>query len=171
VVGGGKLILNSAFPRALLPLSSVMTAFMRFLPTLIVYGIVHVAAGLPFGAYVLYAVPMLALLIVFVAGIAMLVAATQVYFRDVKAFLPYAMRIWLYASPVLYYVDEVPEKFQWVLALNPMTPFLAIWSDVLNQGEVPDPRYYAWAAAAAAVAFVAGGLFFVSREREFAVRI
>lgn len=171
VVGGGKLILNSAFPRALLPLSSVMTAFMRFLPTFIVYAIVHAVAGLPFGAHLLYVVPILLLLIVFVAGVAMLVAATQVYFRDVKSFLPYAMRIWLYASPVLYYVDEVPDRFQWVLALNPMTPFLAVWSDVINLGQTPDPRYYLWGAAAAALAFIAGGLFFVSREREFAVRI
>ena len=43
------------------------------------------------------------------AGLAMLVAALQVYFRDLKNFLPYFLRIWLYASPVLYYASEVPE--------------------------------------------------------------
>ena len=41
VVGGGRLILNSAFPRTLLPLSAVLTSFMLFLPTLVVYAIVH----------------------------------------------------------------------------------------------------------------------------------
>ena len=40
----------------------------------------------------------------------MLVSALQVYFRDVKNFLPYFLRVWLYASPVLYYADEVPER-------------------------------------------------------------
>ena len=48
VSGGGRLILNTAFPRVLLPLSSVFTAFMRFLPTVIVYIPIHVVAGLPF---------------------------------------------------------------------------------------------------------------------------
>ena len=42
----------------------------------------------------------------------MLVAALQVYFRDLKNFLPYVLRVWLYASPVLYYADEVPEQLQ-----------------------------------------------------------
>ena len=50
VTGGGRLILNTAFPRALLPLSSVITAFLRFLPTLVIYIPVHIIAGLPFGA-------------------------------------------------------------------------------------------------------------------------
>ena len=49
VTKGGRLILNSAFPRALLPLSAVITAFMRFVPTMIVYIPVHIASGLPVG--------------------------------------------------------------------------------------------------------------------------
>ena len=40
----------------------------------------------------------------------MLVATIQVYFRDLKHFLAYFLRIWLYTSPILYYVDEVPES-------------------------------------------------------------
>src|SRR3954451_6558227 len=47
VVSGGRLILNTAFPRVLLPLAAVLTAFKRFLPTLGIYAIVHVATGLP----------------------------------------------------------------------------------------------------------------------------
>ncbi|MEA2288099.1 MAG: teichoic acid transport system permease protein, partial [Solirubrobacteraceae bacterium] len=100
VVGGGRLILNTAFPRTLLPLSSVITAFMRFLPTVGIYAVVHVIAGLPVGPHLLWAIPILGMLVVFAAGVSMLVAAAQVYFRDVSSFLPYLMRIWLYGSPV-----------------------------------------------------------------------
>ena len=42
----------------------------------------------------------------------MFVAALQVYFRDLKSFLPYVLRVWLYASPVLYYANEVPEQLR-----------------------------------------------------------
>ena len=42
----------------------------------------------------------------------MLVAAAQVYFRDLSNFLPYVLRIWLYVSPVLYYADEVPDRYK-----------------------------------------------------------
>jgi teichoic acid transport system permease protein len=135
VVGGGRLILNTAFPRTLLPISSVITAFMRFLPTLGVYAVV------------------------------------QVYFRDLSNFLPYLMRIWLYGSPVLYYYVEVPHRFHWIIDANPLTPMLASWSDVLNRGLSPSLSMMAWSLAWAVGALVVGGAFFISREREFAVRL
>src|SRR5919197_4171196 len=56
VVSGGKLILNTAFPRALLPLSYVITAFMRFLPTLVIYAVIHVVSGRPIGWVDLWAI-------------------------------------------------------------------------------------------------------------------
>jgi teichoic acid transport system permease protein len=171
VVGGGRLILNTAFPRALLPLSSVLTGFMRFLPTLGVYAVMHVVAGLPIGLHLLWTIPILALLIVFASGVAMLVAAAQVYFRDLRSFLPFSTRIWLYASPVLYYADEVPERLQALIAANPLYPLLGSWSDILTKGEPPSAGFAAGGIAWTVVAFAAGFLFFISREREFAVRL
>ncbi len=171
VVRGGRLILNTAFPRTLLPLSSVLTAFIQFLPTFAVYGVVHVIAGLPVGPHLLWAIPIIALLVVFAAGMATFVSAAQVYFRDISSFLPYMMRIWLYGSPVLYYVEEVPERFEPIIYANPLTPLLGSWSDVLNQGQAPSPEMMVAGAAWAFAALVVGMLFFMSREREFAVRL
>jgi teichoic acid transport system permease protein len=171
VVGGGRLILNTAFPRTLLPLSSVMTSFMLFLPTLVVYALVHAAAGLPVTPQLLWAIPIVGMLVLFAAGMAMLVAAVQVYFRDLTNFLPYATRIWLYASPVLYYSFQVPDKFKPVLYANPLYPLLTSLSDAVNLGLDPRPGYLLWSLAWAVGLFLAGGLFFISREREFAVRL
>ena len=171
VVGGGRLILNTAFPRALLPLASVLTAFMMFLPTLAVYAVMHAAAGLPVGPHLLWALPIFALFLVFASGATMLVAAIQVYFRDLANFLPYFLRIWVYASPILYYVDEVPDRFKPILAANPLTPLLDSLSDVVNQGQSPSAAALLAGLAWALGAFVVGGLFFISREREFAVRL
>lgn len=171
VVGGGRLILNIPFPRVLLPLASVMTAVMRFLPTLIVYAIVHAIAGLPVGFNLLWALPIIALLTIFAAGAAMVAATAQVYFRDVSSFLPYFTRIWLYSSPVLYYADEVPSRFRPIVQANPLYPMLTSLSDVVNLGKAPSPGMLAWGAGWAVAAFIIGALFFVSREREFAVRL
>jgi teichoic acid transport system permease protein len=171
VVKGGRLILNTAFPRALLPLSSVITAFMRFIPTVIVYLPVHVIAGLPFGFHMLWILPIVMLLTVLAAGLSMFVAAAQVYFRDLSSFLPYILRVWLYVCPVLYYANEVPARYKWLLDVNPLAPLLTAWSDVLNAGHAPSAGSLALGAAWAFALFVAGGLFFTSREREFAVRL
>jgi teichoic acid transport system permease protein len=171
VVGGGRLILNTAFPRTLLPLAAVLTSFLKFLPTLGVYAVMHAVAGLPVGLHLLWALPIVALLLVLASGAAMLISAVQVYFRDVRNFLPYFLRIWLYASPVLYYASEVPDRFRPILEANPVYPPLASLSDVVNLGQNPSPTLLLWGLAWAAGIFVIGALFFISREREFAVRL
>jgi teichoic acid transport system permease protein len=171
VVGGGRLILNTAFPRVLLPLSSVFTAFMRFLPTILVYAGMHAAAGLPVGPHLLWAIPIFLMISVFAAGVTMLVAAAQVYFRDLSSFLPYFLRIWMYASPVLWRAEQVPAKIKPLIAVNPLYPLLASWNDVLNLGQQPKATYLVWGLAWAVAVLVVGGLFFISREREFAVRL
>jgi teichoic acid transport system permease protein len=171
VVGGGRLILNSAFPRTVLPLASVVTAFMRFLPTLGVYAVMHGIAGLPVGPHLLWAIPILGLLLVFAAGAAMIAAAAQVYIRDLTNILPYFLRIWLYVSPVLYYADEIPSRLKPLLAANPLYPLLGSLSDVVNLGHSPSAGMLVGGLAWALLVFVGGGLFFISKEREFAVRL
>jgi len=171
VTKGGRLILNSAFPRALLPLSAVITAFMRFLPTFVVYIPVHIASGLPVNLTTLWIIPIFALMVLLACGLSMLVAAAQVYFRDLSNFLPYVLRIWLYVSPVLYYTDEVPDRYKWLLDVNPLGGLLTAWSDVLNANHAPQTESLLLGLAWGVGLFVAAGLFFLSREREFAVRL
>ncbi len=171
VVGGGRLILNTAFPRTLLPLSSVLTCFFLFLPTLFVYAIVHVMANLPITAYILWGIPIIAMMVVFGAGVAMFVAAVQVYFRDLTSFLRYMIRIWLYTSPILWIPAQVPEKYHPLLYLNPLYPPLTALSDAVNLGRMPSPFLLGLTLAWAVGALVIGGLFFISRERDFAVRL
>lgn len=171
VVSGGRLILNTAFPRSLLPLSSVLTAFMRFLPTVAVYAVMHAIAGLPVGPHLLWVIPILALFVVVGAGAAMFAATAQVYFRDLTNFLPYFTRIWLYTSPVLFYIDEIPSRVKPIFAVNPLYPLLGALSEVVNQGQTPSLGFLAAGLAWAVGIFTFGSLFFISREREFAVRL
>jgi teichoic acid transport system permease protein len=171
VTGGGRLILNTAFPRVLLPTASVIIALKRFLPTIAIFIPVFIIAGLPFGPELLWLIPVFALFLVLACGMAMLVAAGQVYFRDLKNFLNYALRIWLYGSPILWYASEVPDRYDFLLYLNPIAPLLTAWSDVIDRGLAPQASDIALGAAWAVVLFVGGALFFISREREFAVRL
>lgn len=171
VVGGGRLILNTAFPRTLLPLSAVLTCFMLFLPTLGVYAVVHAVADLPITPEILWGIPIIALMVVFAAGSAMLVAAVQVYFRDLTAFLRYMLRIWLYLSPILWTAAQVPEKYKPFLYANPLYPPLTALNDAVTLGVTPRASLLLLTLAWAVGALVVGSLFFISREREFAVRL
>ena len=171
VTSGGKLILNSAFPRVLLPLASVVMAFKKFVPTAIIYVPVHIVSGLPAGPELLWVIPVVGLLVVLTSGLTMIVAAVQVYFRDLKSFMPYLLRVWLYVSPVLYFAEEMPHKYRFLLDVNPLGQLLHAWSDVINQGRAPSLHELAVAGGWATGLFVIGALFFISREREFAVRL
>jgi teichoic acid transport system permease protein len=171
VVGGGRLIMNMAFPRVLLPLSSVLTAFMRFLPTMAVLVVVGAIARVPIGAHLLLALPLLAFIVVFASGMAMVFATLQVYFRDTSNFLPYFTRMWLYLSPVLYYIDQVPEGLRPFSAFNPLFWLIGAWGELLVRGNVPSATVWLGCVLWSVGTFVVGWLFLTSREREFAVRI
>jgi teichoic acid transport system permease protein len=171
VTGGGRLILNTAFPRVMLPMASVITAFKRFLPTAIIFIPVYLLVGPTPGPELLWVFPVVALFALVACGFSMLVAAGQVYFRDLKNFLNYALRIWLYASPILYYATEVPERYHFLLVLNPIAPLLAAWSDILDEGIAPTAGDLLLGAGWGIALFTIGALFFISREREFAVRL
>jgi teichoic acid transport system permease protein len=147
VVGGGKLLMNISFPKLMLPLSALRTAFFRFLPTMLVYFAIRAATGQPFHWEMLLSVYFLLMLSMFAAGIGMLFAAVQVYFRDMTSFLPYFLRIWLYLSPVLWYPEDAPERFASIMWLNPLFPILGGWGDTIVAGQVPPLDLWLGAAA------------------------
>jgi teichoic acid transport system permease protein len=171
VVGGGKLLMNQSFPRMLLPLSAVRTAFFRFLPTLGVYLVIHVVMRQRLKWEMLLAPIFLVMLTVFAAGMGMIFAALQVYFRDTTSFLPYFVRIWLYLSPVLWFAEQAPPKFKGFIQYNPLYSLIGGWADLLVRGDIPKWQMWAGAGFFAIAAFVIGSLFFMSREREFVVRL
>jgi len=172
IVNGNQLILNARFPRALLPLASAVTAVRRFAPMAAVYVPLHVLAGRPVGPELLWVLPLLALLIVMATGATLLVAALQVYFRDIKEVLPYALRVVMFTAPVLFLPNEAAEtKYAFVLDANPLGQLLTAWSDVLYRGQAPELHSLMVASAWAVAALVAGIWAFVSREHEFAARL
>ena len=172
IVGGGKLILNTAFPRVLLPLSSVVWAIRRFLPTVPIAAVIHLIVGVPVGWATLFAIPIVAITVLIAAGVSCLVAALQVYFRDLSNFLPHVLRIWLYTTPILYTADQATVRglgvFMW---LNPMAPIIRALSSTVDHHELPDLTVFLAGLAWAVGLFLVGVLFFISRERELAVRL
>lgn len=172
IVRGGKLVMNTAFPRVLMPFSAVIGAVRQFFPTIIVYAIIHAAVGVAVGWPILLTVPLLVLIVMMAAGVACFVAAAQVYFRDLGSFLPYVLRIWTYSSPILYTADQAVERGLGVLMwVNPMAPLIRSWSSVIDNQELPDATVVAAGAAWSVALLIAGVVFFMSRERELVVRL
>jgi teichoic acid transport system permease protein len=174
VTGGGALISRMAFPRLLMPLAAVRTSFYRFLPTLPVFLVLKlILSDSPWGWEMLTSVYFLALMVLFAAGVSAFMGALQVYFRDAASFLPYFLRIWMYLSPVLWPASKfLPGEPLYPLMLaNPMYSICGGWGDALMEAKIADPKLFLIGLAWSVVVFVGGSLFFVARERDFAVRI
>ncbi|NBU32336.1 MAG: ABC transporter permease [Actinobacteria bacterium] len=171
VVSVGKLVTSQSFPRLILPLSAVLVAFRRFLPSMLVYLIFHLVTHQPLSWRQLMAIPALIMIFFFALGVASLVAMLQVYFRDLRQFLPYLTRILLYITPVLYYADAVKGKLSVFLYLNPLFAMFGAWGDALVRGEIAPLNYWLIGASWTIATLLIGSLLFMSREREFAVRL
>lgn len=171
IVGGGSFVLNTRLPRMLLPIGSVISAFFNFIPSLAVYALLHLVSGYEVGLHLLWSIPLVAILVFISLGLAMLVATLNVYFRDVASFLPYLTRLWLYLTPIIYLYDNVPSALQWALYVNPIGTLFTAWQQMLFDGRGPDPAYVLVALGWALLSLVVGGLMFMRREREFAVRL
>ncbi|MDR3360035.1 MAG: ABC transporter permease [Bifidobacteriaceae bacterium] len=176
VTGGGALISRMAFPRLLMPLAAVRTAFYRFLPTLPVFLVMKLLLAGPdqgWGFEMLLSVYFLVMMVVFSAGAAALMGALQVYFRDTSSFLPYFTRIWMYLSPVLWPLAKVgpDSKFYPFMWANPMYPICGGWGDTLIASHAPPPAFWFASLGWAVLSLVVGSLFFISRESDFSVRI
>lgn len=171
LTSGSKLILNAAFPRLVLPIAEALIALMKFAPTLIVYLGIHIALGLPFTIYMLWA-PLLILLTLFFATCgAILASIINVYFRDAQNLLPYFTRTVLYLSPVLYTSADLDERLRFLEVVNPIFPILDTWSAVMVRGEAPALDAIFLASGWSLAIFAIGTYLFLTREREFAVRI
>lgn len=171
VTSGAKLILNASFPRLVLPLAETLIAFMKFLPTLVVFFVIHTILGLPYSLHMLWAPAIIALTLFFAASCAILASTINVYFRDAQNLLPYFSRTLLYLSPVLYTAQTLDAKLNFLKIINPLFPILDTWSAVMIRAEAPDPTSLLLALGYSLFLFSIGTFIFLSREREFAVRI
>ena len=171
IVGGGSFVLNTRLPRMLLPISSVVMAFLNFAPSLAVYAVFHVVAGYPIGPHLLWGIPILALVVLLSLGLALAIATLQVYFRDIASFLPYVIRIGMYLSPVIYLYTAYPDGLEWAIFVNPLGAMFASWQQVLFEGTAPSATFMLAGLAWAGSAIIGGTLLFLWRERYFAIRL
>lgn len=171
VTAGQRLILNSAFPRIMLPVAAVVIALFRFFPTLIVFLLIKAVVGSPFTFQMFWAIPILLITIFLSLALAITISCINVYFRDIASFLPYLTRTLLYLSPILYEAAALNPSLRVIEVINPLFPILDSWSRALVHGEVPQVSSMLQGLAWATGIFVAGTYFFLSREREFAVRL
>jgi lipopolysaccharide transport system permease protein len=170
----GSLVSNKAlvtkvyFPRVLLPLAGVVVPLVDFLFAFVVLvGLMAWFDVWPGWALVL--APLFLLMALLTAlGVALFLSAVNVRYRDVPYAIPFVIQIWLFLSGVVYAISALPEKWQWVLALNPMTGVISGFQWGVLDAPAPDPGKTLVSVGAMAAIFVVGLWFFRRSEPRFA---
>ena len=122
----------------------------------------------PHGLKILTAPLFILLAVVTVLGIGLLLSAVNVRYRDVRYMIPIFLQVLPLLSGVMFAVDQIPEKWQWILSLNPMTTVIAGWRWAVLDAAQPDMGQVAVGVAVAFVLFVVGLAMFRSSEPRFA---
>jgi lipopolysaccharide transport system permease protein len=121
LVGNGHLITKIYFPRVIIPSAAIGCGLLDFAISFVVL-VGLMAYYRVTVTWSILAIPALALLLtLFALGVGMWLSALNVKYRDVRHLLPFVLQIWMFASPIIYPPAFVPERWRWVLNLNPMT--------------------------------------------------
>lgn len=163
------LVTKVYFPRTLLPLTGVSVPLVDLvvgLPVLV--ALMWKYGTWPDGWKVLTAPLFILLAVLTVLGIGLLLSAINVRYRDVRYMIPVFLQVLPLLSGVMFAVDQIPEKWQWILSFNPMTAVIAGWRWAMLDAAAPDPGQIAVGVGVAFVLFFVGLAVFRSSEPRFA---
>lgn len=185
--GAGSLIANAgliqkvAFSRIVLPLSLVGSSIYNWLFEMGVLLIVLVIIGSFVWPWIPLLLVIMFLLAVFAAGVALMLAIANVYFRDTQWFLGIILQMWMYLTPIIYPASLVSQQSErvgylfgtgltvdFVYNLNPMTHFVEVFRNMLYDNRWPDPTEWLICALWAVVSLFVGVVVFRKNENNLA---
>lgn len=154
------------FPRILIPLSTMMTAALDFVPVYVCGVLVVALYGLFPGWPILLSPLVILLALTGVFAVGLWAAAIDGIYRDVRLFVPHVLQLLFYATPVVYSADAVPARWQHLYALNPLAPvFRAFRWTMIAGAEPPSLGQLAWVVGFTVLLLVTGLVLFARLER------
>src|SRR5215510_1999175 len=165
--GNYVLVTKIAFPRAVFPLSSVASQLFDFAIASAVIFVLILFAPVSATIHLLWVPVLLALLVAQVVGLALLLSAANLFFRDVKYLVEVVLTFAIFFTPVFYSVALFGDRGRFLL-LNPVAPLLEGLDAVIVQGQAPDPFWTAYAAGWALVLLLVTPAIFLRLEPKFA---
>lgn len=157
------------FPRIVLPIAFVTTCFVNMLYCFIVIFAVVLIAGVTINPVaIICLIPVMLVEYILCLGAAFISSAVTVYFRDFEHILGIITMALQYLTPVMYPINIVPENIIPVFMLNPMTPLITAYRDILYYARVPDFTTIVHALILGVIILIVGYFVFEKLQRHFA---
>lgn len=168
LVSNANMISKVYFPRLVLPLSSVFSKGVDFLISFFILLCFLIFFRLIPGWQIVLLPWLLCVLLMTSLGIGMILSAMAVQYRDVKHAMTFAVQLLMYAAPVVYPTTNVPQKWQFVYACNPMVGVIEGFRSIFL-GTISFPFFWmGLGTLVSAIVFIYGLFYFRKMERVFA---
>jgi len=163
-----NLVSKIYFPREILPMAALLARLLDFG----IASLLLIAMMIYFGIAVnpialLYLPAVVAIQMALALGLGFIGAALNVFYRDVKHLITLVIQLWLYASPIIYPIERVPEWLRPYYFINPMAGIIQSYRDIILTQQAPGPYLY-FSLAIAAIILLLGYRFFKKVEFQFA---
>lgn len=169
VIWNQKELVNKIyFPREVLPIAHVTYQLVNMLLSFIVIFLVVIVTGHGINLKAILFLPIIIIIEYFMAlGITLITSSVNVFFRDLEFILAAVMMAWQFLSPVMYGVDMVPERFMKIFMLNPVTPMIIVYRDIIYNKKVPEMGDLLSSAVFALISMIVGLIVFGSLKKKF----
>ena len=165
----GDLVKKVYFPRQILPIVSLTVNFVNLLISfVIIYSILLISGWGVNPGLQGWLIPVMLIEYFFSLGLALLLSAVEVYFRDIEHIMSVVMMVWMYVTPMFYSVDIIPQQYLPVFYCNPMLYIISMYQQVLYYKVAPDMTYMLKALAFALANIIIGSIVFKILEKRFA---
>jgi len=168
LVANANLLTKVYFPRVILPTSAAVSGLVDFaIGFVLLLGIMTYYRVAPTLALLLWPL-LIGLLFVFALGVSMILAALNVRYRDVKYTLPFLVQLWLFATPVIYPISIIPQRYRLLAALNPLSGIIDAFRACLIPDKPMDWLLLLFSTFITLAVFATSALYFRKTERAFA---
>lgn len=163
-----NLVTKTYFPREILPISAIGAGFFDFMVASTIFLFMLLFYRVPLSWNVVWIPVLIALQILLTFGVTLLGSAIIVLYRDVRFIVPLALQLWLYATPIIYPISLVPDRFRSLYMLNPMAGIIQSYRLVILYGQSPTWSHLGLSATVTIALFIVGYLVFKRLEVSFA---
>jgi len=171
ILDNGHLLKKVYVPKYLFPVSRVVSCGVNLLFTIPAMLVIIYVTGHSFSFSMLFGFVTLFLLFAFCLGVGLFLSSLAVYFRDFFHLYGIALTALNYATPIFYPERIIPDKFLWIIRLNPLYYYLKAFRDSVYMNQIPDLGLIGICVLLACVALIVGGYTFKARQNEFILYI
>lgn len=171
ILSNAGVIKKVYFPREILPISVATSALINFFISCIIIFVFILFGGVGFSWHIIF-LPLIALIqYVFSLGLIFISSSLDIYIRDAEYIINFLMQMLFYATPIIYSIDMFPERFRWIIKLNPLTTIIESYRDILFYHQMPNFAELGIVAAVSFVILIIGYLIFRKLEKGFAEEV